>query len=295
MQAESSAADALIIARKTIAAWLAHDSSSKGAAMAFYTLFAIAPILVIVVGIGSSFLGRGVAQANVQGELRALIGPNGATAVQALLASADFHLRSGLAETIGIVVLLFGATSVFAELQSALDTIWEIPDPPPDERWWEFLRARFLSFGMVFGVGLLLLASLIATTLLNLFSRWLGSFFAEWHSVLSALDSVLSFAVTTLLFALIYKFVPRAPINWGEVWIGGAVTATLFTIGNAGIGVYLGRASLLSAYGAAGSFVVLLLWVYYSAQIFLLGAEFTRVFAYRHGSRHLAGPGKEPV
>jgi membrane protein len=286
MQALSRPAEIAVIIKKTIAAWLAHDSSSKGAAMAFYTLFAIAPILVIVIGIASSFLGRNVAQANVQGELRALIGPNGATAVQALVASANYHLRSGLAEAIGIVVLLVGASSVFAELQAALDRIWEIPESSAAERWWDFLRARALSFGMVFGVGLLLLLSLIATTMLNVFSRWLGGFIEEWHAVLAALDALLSFGVTTLLFALIYRFVPRAKITWGDVWIGGAVTATLFTIGNAAIGLYLGRASLLSAYGAAGSFVVLLLWVYYSAQIFLLGAEFTCVFAYRHGSRH---------
>jgi membrane protein len=276
--------DIFAIARKTVTAWMAHNASSSGAAIAFYTLFAIAPILVIAVGIASAFLGSEVANAHILEQIRALIGDTGATAVQALLAGLYEQHRSGVMAAISVITLAIGATSVFAELQNALSVIWATPERTGVEGVWEFIRTRFLSLGMILGVGFLLLVSLIASAGLALFGSWLGRF-AEWQSLLSALNQLVGFAMTTVLFALIYKYVPREKIAWGDVWIGSLVTATLFTIGKWIIGAYLGRNSITSAYGAAGSFVVLLLWVYYSAQIFLLGAEFTCVFAYRRGSR----------
>jgi membrane protein len=273
------------IGQKVVAAWILHDASSTGAALAFYTLFAIAPIMVIAVGLASAVFGSDVANTHILEQIRGLIGDTGASAVQALLAGIDHRRKSGGMAAISIVTLLIGATSVFGELQNALNVIWGTTSGSGVEGVWQFLRQRVLSVGMILVVGFLALVSLLASATLALIGTWIGSFIAEWHTVLWVLNLVVGFFLITLLFALIYKYVPREKIAWGDVWIGSLVTAALFEVGKSLIGVYLGRSSLTSAYGAAGSFVVLLLWVYYSAQIFLLGAEFTCVFAYRHGSR----------
>ena len=266
-------------------AWFDHNASSLGAALAFYTIFSVAPILIIAVAIAGSIFGADTAQTQVLSQLRALTGDAGAAAIRELLASAHYSDKKGLAATIGIVTLVVGATSVFGELQNALERIWQTAPPPKSVGWWRFVRARVLSVGMVAGVGFLLLVSLVASAALAAFGGWLGAFLPQLEIVLPVLDLVVSFGMTVLLFALIYRYVPRESIPWGDVWIGAAVTALLFTIGKSLIGVYLGKSSFNSAYGAAGSLIVLLLWVYYSGQIFLLGAEFTRVFAYRYGSR----------
>jgi membrane protein len=183
------------------------------------------------------------------------------------------------------VAVFVGATSVFAELQNALHRIWRTPPRGVVEGLWQVLRARLLSFGLVLGIGFLLLVSLIASAALEGLGSWVGTLVAEWHGVVLTLDVLLGFVMATILFAMIFKYVPREEIAWGDVWVGALVTALLFTAGKWVIIVYLGRVAFASAYGVAGSFLVLLLWVYYSAQIFLLGAEFTRNFAYEHGSR----------
>ena len=294
MNWRARAKEAGAIGQKVVAAWIAHDASSTGAALAFYTLFAIAPIVVIAVGLASAFLGSAVANTHILDQIRGLIGDTGASAVQALLAGIDQRRKSGGMAAISIVTLVVGATSVFGELQNALNVIWATPAGDAEIGIWQFLRQRFLSLGMILGVGFLALVSLLASAALTILGNWIGSFTTEWHSVLSVLNLIIGFLLITLLFALIYKYVPRETIAWGDVWIGSLVTAGLFEVGKSLIGIYLGRNSLTSAYGAAGSFVVLLLWVYYSAQIFLLGAEFTCVFAYRHGSRlQSAGSGDQ--
>jgi len=285
MKFRANAKEAWAIGQKVVTAWIAHDASSTGAALAFYTLFAIAPIVVIAVSLASAFLGSAVANTHILDQIRGLIGDTGASAVQALLAGIDQRRKSGGMAAISIVILAVGATSVFGELQNALNVIWATPAARTEVGIWQFLRQRFLSLGMILVVGFLALVSLLASAALTILGNWIGSFTTEWHSVLSVLNLIIGFLLITLLFALIYKYVPRETIAWGDVWIGSLVTAGLFEVGKALIGIYLGRNSLTSAYGAAGSFVVLLLWVYYSAQIFLLGAEFTCVFAYRHGSR----------
>jgi membrane protein len=277
--------EAWAIGKKVVMAWIAHDASSTGAALAFYTLFAIAPIMVIAVGLASAVLGSDVANSHILDQIRGLIGDTGASAVQALLAGIDQRRKGGGVAVISIVTLLVGATSVFGELQNALKVIWATPAASDGEGIWQFLRERFLSLGMILVVGFLALVSLLASAALAILGSWIGSFTADWHNVLSVLNLIVGFLLITLLFALIYKYVPHEKIAWGDVWIGSLVTAGLFEVGKSVIGLYLGRNSLTTAYGAAGSFVVLLLWVYYSAQIFLLGAEFTCVFAYRHGSR----------
>lgn len=273
------------LVRDSVSAWLEHNASSLGAALAFYTLFSIAPILVIAVAIAGYVFGPNVAETHLLQQMQSLLGEAGASAIQGLLASAHRSNQKGFAAAIGVVTLLVGATSVFGELQTTLDYIWKTPPRDGAVVWWRLLRTRILSFGLILGVGFLLLVSLVASAALAALGSWLGSYLVQWHVILPALDLLLSVGLSTVLFALIYKYVPKEQIDWGDVWIGGLVTACLFTLGKLLIGLYLGRSSFSSAYGAAGSIMVLLLWIYYSAQIFLLGAEFTHVFTYSHGSR----------
>jgi membrane protein len=273
------------ILQSTVAAWLDHNASSLGAALAYYTLFSIAPILVIAMAIAGSVFGSDVAETQVLSQMQGLLGDAGAAAVRGLLASAQRSHANGIAAAISVITLLVGATSVFGELQKTLDQIWGAPARDKTVAWWRVLRSRLLSVGLIMGVGFLLMVSLLASAALAGLGDWLRVYMMHWNVVLPALDLLLSMALSTFLFAMIYKYVPRESIAWGDVWVGGFVTAVLFSVGKSLIGLYLGRSSLSTAYGAAGSVMVLLLWIYYSAQIFLFGAEFTHVFAYARGSR----------
>jgi membrane protein len=255
-----------------------------GAALAYYTLFSIAPVLIIVIAVAGFFFGPEAARGEIVAQLRGLLGDDGAAAVQGLLESASKPEEGILATISSIALLILGATTVFAELQSDLDRIWRA-EAKSLSGLWAFLRARFLSFGMILALAFLLLVSLVLSAALAALGNWWGGWFEAWALVLEILNFVASFAITTGLFALIYKFLPRAEIAWHDVWIGAAVTALLFAIGKFLIGLYIGRSGIASGFGAAGSFVVLLVWVYYSTQIFLLGAEFTWVYAHEHGSR----------
>jgi membrane protein len=268
-----------------VTAWFDHNAASLGAALAYYTLFSVAPILIIAVAIAGYVFGADSAQTQVLSQLQALIGDAGASAVKDLVLNAHYSDKKGLAAAVGVITLIIGASSVFGELQNALERIWQTPKPAREVGWWRFLRSRVLSVGMVLGVGFLLLVSLVASAALAAFGGWLGNFLPQLDIVLPVLDLVLSFGMSVVLFAMIYKYVPRESIPWGDVWIGATATSLLFTIGKSLIGIYLGKSSFNSAYGAAGSLIVLLLWIYYSAQIFLLGAEFTHAFAYARGSR----------
>jgi membrane protein len=278
------------IVTQSVTCWLAHNASSEGAALAFYTLFSVAPILIITLAVAGSLFGAHTAEHELLAQLQALTGDAGASAVQNLLDNAHYSDKKGLAAAIGLVTLIVGATSVFAELQNALDRIWRTSHRRREAAWWEFLRSRLLSFGMVLGVGFLLLVSLIASATLAAVGGWLSHRFPALQIILPLLDLGVSFAMAMALFAMIYKYMPRETIAWRDVWVGSAVTAFLFSIGKWLIGLYLGRSSFNSAYGAAGSLIVLLLWIYYSAQIFLLGAEFTCVFAYTAGSHASESP-----
>lgn len=273
------------IARRTLVSWFQHDATSMGAAIAFYTLFSIAPILLIVIWVAGAFITPEAVQSHVLTQMQMLLGKSGAEAVRTLLVSARYSGKNGFSTAVGIVTLLVGATSVFAELQNSLNRIWRTPSTADRQGVWVVLRGRLLSFGLVLGVGFLLLVSLVMSAGLEGLGMWLGIFMADWHEVIMSLDVVLGFAISAVLFAMIFKYVPREQITWGDVWVGAVATATLFIIGKQVIVVYLGRVAFTSAYGAAGSFVVLLLWVYYSALIFLLGAEFTYSYACELGSR----------
>ncbi len=284
--------DVWSLAKKSVFAWIDDYAPSMGAALAYYTVFSIAPLLIIVIAVAGFAFGQEAVQGEIASQLGGLIGEEGALAVQGLVESASKPRQGIVATIISLVVLVIGATTVFSELQSALDRIWRVPGPPGASSISTLLRTRLLSFGMVLGLGFLLLVSLVASTALAAFGTWWGDAFEGWVNLLQALNLALSFLVVTALFAMIYKIMPRADIAWRDVWVGAAVTALLFEIGKALTGLYLGKSGVTSGFGAAGSLVVLLVWVYYSAQIFLLGAEFTWVYAHEHGSRIAA---REPV
>ena len=273
------------IVSRSVVSWFKDEASSMGAAIAFYTLFSIAPILLIVVWIASAFISTDAVQSHILEQMRLLLGNTGAEAVRTLMVNAKYSGKTALSTAAGIVALLVGATSVFAELQNSLNRIWRTPAKARERGLWSVVRARLLSFGLVLGVGFLLLVSLILSAGLEGLGSWFGTFVSNWHAVVVGLDVLLGFVITSILFAMIYKYVPRDQFAWNDVWVGAVVTTALFIIGKQLIVVYLGKVAFTSAYGAAGSFLVLLLWVYYSAQIFLFGAEFTYAFAYEQGSR----------
>lgn len=269
---------------KSVVAWIDDYAPSMGAALAYYTLFSIAPLLIIAIAVAGVVFGREAARGEIVAQIQGLIGTEGALAVQGLLKSASEPAQEIVATVVSVVTLVIGATSVFAELQSDLDRIWRVPAPPGENTIWALLRTRLLSFGLVLGLGFLLLVSLVVSAAIAAFSKWSDGFLTGWEPLLHALNFGISFGVTTLLFAMIYKYMPRAQIAWRDVWIGAGVTALLFEIGKVLIGLYLGKTSVASGFGAAGSLVVLLVWVYFSAQTFLLGVEFTWVYAHEYGS-----------
>jgi len=255
-----------------------------GAALSYYTVFSLAPLLLIVIAVAGAIFGADAARGALMGELKSLVGAQGASIVQTLLASADTRGSGLVASTVGAVTLLVGATSVFGELQSSLDRIWHAP-PVSGQGFWMLLRSRVLSFGLILALAFLLLVSLAVGAALTAVGKWWGSAFSGWALVMQIVNQVVSFAIVTTLFALIYRFLPRARVAWRDVRVGAVVTAVLFSIGKYLIGVYLGTSGVASGFGAAGSLAGILVWVYYSAQVFLLGAEFTSVYAHEHGSR----------
>jgi membrane protein len=266
-------------------AWSDDYAPSMGAALSYYTLFSLAPALIIVIAVAGMLFGQDAARAEIIAQLQGLVGDTGAEAIEGLLDAADEPGQGLLATLLGIGTLLLGATAVFAELQSALDRVWEVPEKKKPSGIWGFVRTRLLSFGLVLGLGFILIVSLLASAALSALGRWYGGWFEGWDLVLQALNFAVSFGMFTLLFAMIYKLMPSVTIPWRDVWTGAVVTAVLFTVGKSLIGLYLGHSDFASGYGAAGSLLVLLAWVYYSAQIFLLGAEYTWVYAHQHGSR----------
>jgi membrane protein len=275
---------AWMLTKDAASAWIEDFAPSMGAALAYYTIFSLAPMLVIVIAVAGFFFGHHAAQDEIITQLRDMVGSAGAGAIEALLKSASKPGQGIVAATLGIFTLMIGATAVFGELQSALDRIWKVP-PVKKGGIRHLVLKRLLSFGMVLGLGFMLLVSLVLSAALAAFGKWWGDVLGGWTIVLEILNLAISFGVITGLFAMIYKFMPRANIPWRDVWVGSAVTAVLFTVGKFAIGLYLGTTNMASGFGAAGSLVVLLAWIYYSAQIFLLGAEFTRVFAQHHGSQ----------
>ena len=284
-----------VLIRKSVGAWVDDYAPSMGAALAYYTLFAIAPLLIIAIAVAGLVFGQEAARGEIVAQIQGLIGQKGAIAVQGLLKSTNEPAQSIFATVVSIITLVIGATTVFAELQSDLDRIWRVPALAKNNGLWILLRTRLLSFGLVLGLGFLLLVSLLVSAAIAALGKWGSGFIGGWEALLYVLNFSISFTITTLLFAMIYKFMPRARIVWRDVWVGAAVTAILFEVGKFLIGLYLGKTSVASGFGAAGSLVVLLVWVYFSAQIFLLGAEFTWVYSHEYGSKAAqAGSGIGP-
>lgn len=277
--------DILDLLRRSFKDWNEHNAPRLGAALAFYTILSISPLLILVVAIVSLVFDRSNAQAHLLDQVQSLVGTEGRTAVQSMLVSGQKASAGIFATLIGLCTLLFGASGVFGELRAALNSIWDVK-PKASAGVWGLLRERVFSFGMVFSVGFVLLVSLVASAGLAAASKFFSGLLPIPSFVLGIVNFFVSFLGIAVLFGLILKYVPETKVEWREVRMGAVVTALLFTIGKSLLGLYLGKTSPGSAYGAAGSLVVMVIWIYYSAQIFFFGAEFTHVYTLsrRNGS-----------
>jgi membrane protein len=276
------------ILRDSVLAFMEDRATRKAAALAFYTVFSLAPLLIISIAVAGAFFGAEAARGEIVGQIGGLVGRDGARAIEGMLQNAGRPGQGLVAALTGFVTLILGATTAFAELKEGLDQIWGAPAERVRGLFYT-LRKRVLSFGVILSIGFLLLVSLVFSAAVAALQRY-------WHLdsstsiVLQSLNFVLSFAMVTAMFAMIYKLLPAVHLAWRDVLVGAVVTALLFNIGKFFIGLYLGQSAVASTYGAAGSVILLLLWVYYSALIFLFGAEFTKVFARRYGSHAAASP-----
>jgi membrane protein len=282
--------------RESVVEWISDSASRKGAALAYYTIFSLAPILILAIAIAGMFFGEEAARGEIVAQIGGLVGAEGARAIQAMIQNAAQPGTGLAAAIIGVLTLFIGATTALAELKDDLDEIW---DAPPEKRrgFWYFVRKRIMSVGLILALGFLLLVSLVLSAVLTALTTMWGPKDATgivlW--LLQGVNLIVSFALVTALFAMIYKILPAVRIAWRDVVIGAVVTSLLFSIGKFLIGLYLGNSAIASTYGAAGSVILILVWVYYSTQIFLLGAEFTKVYAYQHGSRSKEQKGSVPI
>lgn len=274
--------------KETYEAWSDDNVPRLGASLAYYTALSLAPLLLVVLAVAGLAFGKQAVQGELVWQIRDSVGEEGARAIQDLIKASREPSSGIIATIIGLLTLFFGASSVVMELSDALNTIWHVPRKPDQTGLtsvFRYMRQRFVSFAMVLGVGFLLLVSLVVNAVLGAMGKFMHGLLPVPEYALHILNVLLSFLVITFLFAVIYKVLPDVSIKWSDVAVGAAVTSVLFTIGKLLLALYLGKTSLASTYGAAGSFIVILVWVYYSAQIFYIGAEFTRVYSRRFGSR----------
>lgn len=288
------ARDHWTVAKETAKDWLDDDAATLAAALAYYALLSLAPLLVISVGVAGWFVGAEAARGEVSSQLGAIVGSEAANGIQTVAASAAGPKRGLLSAIVGVVTLFIGASGVFGQLQTSLNRIWEVK-PKPDRGIWLQVKERFFSFTMVLGVAFLLLVSLVLSSLLSSLGNVLADTLPGGATLWQVLNFTLSFGVITVLFALIFKVVPDAKVQWRDVWVGAVVTALLFAIGKQLLGLYLGKAAVGSSYGAAGSIVALVVWVYYAAQILFMGAEFTQVQARHRGASIEPAENAEPI
>ena len=283
------------LVKASLTAWVDDYAPSMGAALSYYTVFSLAPLLVIVISVAGLLFGAEAVRGAIFGQIDGLMGAEAAKGIQDLLSSVSKPSTGIIGTVVGVVVLLIGATTVFGELQDALDRIWRAPVRDKSGGLFSLVRARILSFGMILGIAFLLMVSLVAGAAIAALGKWWGGWFEGWEVLAQVINTAVGFVMTTAVFALIYKLMPRVRVGWGDVWVGAAVTALLFTVGRLLISLYIGKTGVASGFGAAGSLAVIFVWVYYSAQIFLVGAEFTWIYAQRMGSlRHTVRP-KAPV
>jgi membrane protein len=278
--------------RQTFSEWSDDKGGRLGAALSYYTVFSLAPLLLLIISIAGLAFGRDAAEGRIFDQLSGILGADSAKLIQAAVAKAGSTKGGVIGTIVGIVALIAGATGIVVELQDALNTVWKVK-PKPNRGVWGVVRTRILSVAMILSLGFLLLVSLVVSAALAALSGWLRGVIGDVAIIGWFLDLVVAIAVITTLIALIYKILPDARVAWRDVWVGAAATAVLFLIGKYLIGLYIGKASVGSAFGAAGSLAVLLVWIYYSAQIVLLGAEFTRVYANRFG--HKVRPSAQAV
>ncbi|MBZ0298729.1 MAG: YihY/virulence factor BrkB family protein, partial [Anaerolineae bacterium] len=270
--------------KTTFDEWNRDKAPRLAAALAYYTAFSIAPLLVIVIAVVGLVYGQEAARGEIVRQIQGQVGPDIAQMIQTMIENSATQSSGVIATILGLAAIIFGAAGFFGQLQDALNTVWEVT-PKPGKGLITVIKERFLSFTMVLGIGFLLLVSLTISAMLASLHHFVGNLLPEAQFITQILNIVLSFGLITVMFAMIYKVLPDVQIAWKDVWVGAMLTAMLFTIGKALLGLYLGNSGVSSTYGVAGSFVVLLLWVYYSAQILLFGAEFTQVYARRFGSQ----------
>ena len=270
--------------RRAGEAWIADNAPRLGAALAFYTLFSLAPVLIVTVFLAGVIFGDKAAQGEIVRQFQGLIGAQGAIAIETIIQSTNRPALGVFATTFGVLAIFIGASGAFNELQDALDMIWKV-DHRTKSFWTVTIKQRLLSLGLVLATGFLLLTSLVVTAFLSATEKYISNLLPKLLVLLESINLVFSFCIITLLFALIFKFIPDTAIPFRDVWMGAAVTSILFTVGKVIIGFYLGHSALTSAYGAAASLVIFLIWIYYSAQILLFGAELTHVYALKYGSR----------
>src|SRR6202047_3535646 len=271
------------LVKGSVNAFIDDEALTRGAAIAFYTVTSIGPVLFIVVAIAGLVFGEDAARGAISDQLGGLMGQQGSDLLQTAIQSASQRSTGFLAAAVGIGTLVITASGVFTEMQQTLNVIWRAE--PRGTTMSRLIRARAVSLGLVGALGFLLLVSLVISTLLSALSEYINAYLPSGHFILQTLTFLISFSLITLLFGAIYKVLPDKKIEWHDVLIGAFVTAFLFTVGKLLISLYIGRTAIASSYGAAGSLIVVLLWIYYSAQIFLLGAEFTKVYARHHGSQ----------
>lgn len=266
--------------REAFLSWMAEEAPGAGAALAFYSILSLSPLVILVVSIVGLAFGNSAAQDQIIGQVEGLVGKQGGETIRAMIEHAQKPAGGSVASFIGLITLLFGASGVFGELQAALNKMWDV-EAKSIGGIWATIRKRLLSFGLVLSVGFLMLVSLVMSAALAAVGKFYGGLLPLPEFILSGIHFVVSLAGTAFLFGLIFKYVPDAEVSWRDVWFGAITTAVLFTLGKYLIGLYIGKAAVGSAYGAAGSFVVVIVWIYYSSMIFLFGAEFTSQTAYR--------------
>lgn len=277
--------------RSAFTEWVDDKAPRLGAALAFYTALSLAPLLVVVLAIAGLAYGQKAVEGQLVWQIQDMVGVEGAKAIQALISAAHRPSSGVIATILGLLTLFFGASSAFAELSDALNTIWRIPVNPRQSgvaSLFDMVKRRTVSFLMVLGVGLLLLLTLFASAGITAVETFFGDVLPMPGPFLQIVNFLISFMVIAILFALIYKVLPDVRLKWSDVAIGAAITSLLFSVGKFLIGLYLGTTTIASSYGAAGSFLIVLLWVYYSAQVFFLGAEFTKIYTRRFGSHFRA-------
>ena len=280
------------ILKTTVADWQEDKATQLAAALAYYTLFSIAPLLLVATAVAGFAFGDEAVSGQLDQQLQSFLGADGAKMVEEMIASARKPESGVLASVIGVAVLLWGASGVFTQLKDALNTIWEVP-AKPGRGWLMTIKDRVLSFAMVLSIGFLLLVSLLMSTALEAAQKWLGNLIPGPDALISVANEIASLLVVALLFALIFRYLPDVRVPWRHVWLGALATAVLFTLGKFLFGLYLGRGAIGSNYGPAGSVIVILLWAYYSSLILFLGAEFTQAHARAAGEEPKTAPTKE--